>query len=166
MNRRRRLADVFLAPGELAVRADSVHVRTILGSCVAVCLHDRKVAVGGVNHFLLPSPREADVADTRFGDVATETLIEQMLSAGASQARLLASVIGGGRPISNLTVGAVGDDNTAIAMKVLRRHGIRVIRQDTGGDHGRKLLFHTGTGELVVHRVRGWRATPVTGAAT
>jgi chemotaxis protein CheD len=148
--------DVFLAPGDLTVHVGPVQVKTILGSCVAVCLWDAARGVGGVNHFLLPRPGQGDVADNRFGAVATRRLIEEVCAAGARRAALQAAVVGGGRPMSTITVGAVGDLNTAVALVVLREHGIRVVRQETGGAHGRKLLFNTQTGALLVRRVRGW----------
>jgi len=156
MKAARPRVDVFLAPGDLTVHAGPVNVKTILGSCVAVCLWDPARGVGGVNHFLLPRPAAGDAVDNRFGAVSTRRLIEQVCSAGGRPERLQAAVIGGGRPMSTITVGAVGDQNTAVALAVLREHGIRVVRQETGGAHGRKILFNTQTGELLVRHVRGW----------
>lgn len=148
-------ADVYLTPGELAVRRGAFHVRTILGSCVAVCLCDRARGIGGMNHFLLPTVPAGDVADNRHGAVATARLIEALCAAGAERSRLEAAVIGGGNPVDSIKVGAVGPQNVAAALAVLRAAGIRVVHEDTGGAHGRRLLFNTQTGELVVHRIRG-----------
>jgi chemotaxis receptor (MCP) glutamine deamidase CheD len=115
-------ADIFLAPGELVVCRDAVRIRTILGSCIAVCLWDRRRRVGGVNHYLLPRPTDGKTCDNRFGSVAIPRLI-----AGVCRA--------GGAP----------------------------VRQETGGDHGRGLLFNPHTGELTVRRVRGWAELAVEG---
>ena len=154
----RRRVDVFLVPGELTVHKTAVNVKTIVGSCVAVCLFDRQAHVGGVNHYLLPHPSPGDPPDTRFGDVAIARLIEKMCQAGGVVRRLAAAVIGGGHPVSAMGGLAVGDANVHVALEVLRARGISVRRQETGGDHGRKLLFNTHTGELLVRDLRSWPA--------
>ncbi len=40
-------------PGGWAIETDRP-IATLLGSCVAVCLWDPKLRVGGLNHFMLP----------------------------------------------------------------------------------------------------------------
>lgn len=151
----RHRVDVFLAPGQLAVRSGAINIKTIVGSCVAVCLWDPQCRVGGVNHYLLPYPAATDAADNRFGSVAVTELIRQMRRAGAVLDRLEAAVIGGGSPVDVLSTSTVGAQNTAVALAVLREHGIRIVRQETGGAHGRKLLFNPQTGTLLVRNVRG-----------
>lgn len=44
--------DVFLAPGELVVVRSPANIRTVVGSCVAICLWDGRRRVGGLNHYL------------------------------------------------------------------------------------------------------------------
>ena len=47
--------------GEFAVTDDpEVMLGTILGSCVAACMHDPVARVGGMNHFLLPGEKGAN----------------------------------------------------------------------------------------------------------
>ncbi len=154
MSLRRQRADIFLLPGDVTVQTQPATVRTILGSCVAVCLWDPVLRAGGMNHFLLARPQRSDTPSPRYGSVATIQLIERLCSLGAPAARLVASVIGGGRPVDTISANAIGDENTAMALAILREHGIRVVRQETGGAHGRKILFNTATGELLVDRLR------------
>ncbi len=152
--------DVYLAPGELLVSPRGVQVRTVLGSCVAVCLWDPARARGGLNHFLLPRPGPRDGADFRFGTVATAALVQRLCRGGSRPGDLAAAVVGGGHPHGALK-STVGDDNVAAALAVLREHGVTVGRQDTGGPYGRRVLFHTGTGVLTVQRLRRWGAVAV-----
>jgi chemotaxis protein CheD len=149
---------VFLAPGELIVRSEPTCVKTIVGSCVAVCLWDSAAGVGGVNHFLLPAPGPNDPPDDRHCSVATPRLVDELVRAGGDMERTVASVVGGGHPVSAIRTGAVGDANVDAAISVLGQRGIGIVRQETGGAHGRKLLFNTSTGELIVREVRGWQA--------
>lgn len=151
----RRRVDVFLAPGQLAVPTPPAYVKTVVGSCVAVCLWDAGAHIGGLNHYLLARPGPLDTPDPRYGSVATPLLIERLRRAGAAPARMQAAVVGGGHPIQSLKDTRIGEENIAVALEVLAGHGIPVVRQETGGAYGRKLLFHTGTGELVVRSLKG-----------
>lgn len=155
MRKTRHRVDVFLPPGALVVRVGDVNIKTIVGSCVAVSLWDPRQQVGGVNHYLLPCPLVGDQADNRFGTVAIAKLVDEMCCAGARITRLHAAVIGGGSPVSALRNGSVGLENTRIALQELKRLGIAIQRRETGGDHGRKLLFNAATGALVVRHIRG-----------
>lgn len=156
MSTRRWRVDVFLAPGDLVVRDTPANVKTIVGSCVAVCLWDPRRSLGGVNHYLLARPGSGDTPDARFGTIAMTLLLERMRQAGADCRRMRAAVIGGGHPVSVIRPNAIGDDNVDVALAYLRESGIRVARQSTGGEHGRKLLFNTHSGKLLVRDLRGW----------
>jgi chemotaxis protein CheD len=157
----RHRVDVFLAPGELAVRSVPINIKTILGSCVAVCLWNPRRGVGGVNHFLLPSPAPNDEPDARFGSWATPRLIDEVCRAGGNRAELEAAVVGGGCPVQTLRSSRIGEENTAMALAVLESYRIPVVRQETGGVRGRKILFNPHTGELIVRVLQGRDAEPV-----
>ena len=146
----RRRVDVFLAPGQLTVQTRPACIKTVVGSCVAVCLWDADTHIGGLNHYLLARPGPLDTPDPRYGTVATPLLIERLRRAGAAPARMQAAVVGGGHPIQSLKDTRIGEENIAVALEVLTGHGIPVVRQETGGAYGRKLLFNTGTGQLIV----------------
>ncbi len=150
----RHHVDLFLAPGQLTVQTRALKIKTIVGSCVAVCLWDPQARIGGINHYLLARPGPGDPHDTRFGTCAMEQLIARMKQAGADPRRLQAAVVGGGHPIDLEHADRIGAENVAIALAVLNANAIRIVRRETGGDHGRKLLFDTGTGELLVRRLR------------
>ena len=51
-----------ILPGEFYATTEDEVIVTVLGSCVAACLYDAEVRVGGMNHFLLAEP-EAPVSD-------------------------------------------------------------------------------------------------------
>jgi chemotaxis protein CheD len=152
----RARVDVFLTPGKLAASTDALCIKTIVGSCVAVCLWDRLRKAGGVNHYLLPVPGPGDASDERFGSVAILRLVDRLAGLGCRRRDLLAAVVGGGHPVSTLKSATVGDDNVNVGLTLLRQLDIRVTRQETGGAHGRKLLFNTATGQLRVRSLRGW----------
>ena len=73
-----------VAQGDSLASTDpNVLLTTVLGSCVAVCLHDGNVGVGGMNHFLLADPaplaEEESHLLNRYGLHSMELLINGML---------------------------------------------------------------------------------------
>lgn len=145
-----------LEPGYIYVTAEKALVRTVLGSCVAVCLFDRTRKIGGMNHFIYPETSDRDKATAQYGNVATMELVRMMLRAGADKRDLRAQLFGGASrgPRDGKTT---GERNCAIARAVLGNAGIPVISEDVGGMMGRKLLFDTSSGEVAVLKVHTLR---------
>ena len=140
----------FVMSGEVVVgRAPGV-LSTVLGSCVAVCLWDGSAGLGGLNHYQLPREQPGG-GSCRWGNTATERLIEQVLAAGASRARLQAKVFGGAA--SGKSRWNVGADNILVAWEVLTRQGIPVVASDVGGMCCRQLSFDVGTGQVQIRWV-------------
>ena len=139
---------VHLVQGEFKVsgQADLV-LTTTLGSCVACCLHDPVVGVGGMNHFLLPHGEGLEGPDAvRYGAHAMELLINGMLHAGARKNRLEAKLFGGGRQSDHLP--DVGAANAAFAEGFLRHEGILHLGGSTGGAGARRIQFWPSTGRV------------------
>lgn len=138
---------VVLGHHRISSRADDMLVTT-LGSCVAACLHDPVARVGGMNHFLLPgAPVGGDgfgVA-TRYGSVAMERLINDLLERGAQRERLEVKVFGASRVIE--TSMDVGASNAAFVLDYVQREGLALSCQDLGGPVGRRVHFFPTTGK-------------------
>lgn len=136
------LKTTTIVQGEHAVSGDPATVfSTVLGSCVAVCLHDTMAAVGGMNHFLLPgdetSRQGRDVE--RFGVHLMEVLINDLMKLGARRERLQAKVFGGANIMRGLT--NVGAANAEFARAFLRHEGVRIVAEDVGGARARRVQF-------------------------
>jgi chemotaxis protein CheD len=142
---------LYLAPGRLYASADRVCVTTILGSCVAVCLYDPDRHVGGINHFLLPF---GFPLSPRFGDAAVPLLIESVLAKGAHRPSLRAKLFGGACVLEAFrSEDPLGAQNVRVARARLQAEHIPIVAEDTGGDHGRKLLFELQTGDAWVRAI-------------
>ena len=132
----------YVHPGHLYVGRGEERVTTILGSCVAVCLHDREAGIGGLNHFLLPHSTSEAESSPRYARPAIERLVDLMLKEGARASRLQAFVFGGARVLSAFPDGDhLGLRNAAAATALLASLRIPVVSSDIGGNRGRKLLF-------------------------
>lgn len=128
---------------------------TLLGSCVAVCLHDAEMGIGGMNHFLLPSHRSGRHMDTDqilAGDYSMEVLLNALLAKGARKHKLVAKAFGGGNVISTIRM-AIGKRNADFAREWLAREGIPLQAHDLGGPWSRKVVFVPATGEAYCRRI-------------
>jgi chemotaxis protein CheD len=144
---------VVLGHHRISSRADDMLVTT-LGSCVAACLHDPVARVGGMNHFLLPgAPAEGGIGlATRYGGVAMERLINDLLARGAEKERLEVKLFGGARVIESSM--DIGVSNTAFVLDFVEREGLRLTGRDMGGSTGRRVHFFPTTGKAMRRLLR------------
>jgi len=145
----------YLLPGQLHVSAEPCQIRTILGSCVAICLWDSHLRVGGMNHFLLPASSGRRSASTRFADVATRTLLEKLHALGCRAPHLQAKIFGGASMFQKQDRRAIslGAKNVEAALDLMKDACIPVSVQETGGIHGRKIMLNTDDGVVWCQRI-------------
>ena len=143
---------VKVLPGEYFVSGDDLVIMTVLGSCIAACIWDNKLRVGGMNHFMLPDGDGAD-GSGRYGSYAMELLINEMIKLGARRETMQAKVFGGGAVMSGFTTMNVGERNTKFVLDYLATERIPVVSQDVLDIHPRKVCFFPVTGKALVKRL-------------
>lgn len=134
------------------------HVHAVLGSCVSVCLWDKRMKYGGMNHYRHPNADNLDEATPVFGNAAMIALIRLMEDSGCRIKDIIAQIFGGGVPEDD-NVSDIGSSNIEIARKILEKKGIKVVSEDVGGSLGRKIYFDTGSGKVAVLKVEKIRRT-------
>ncbi len=145
-----------LQPGYIYCSPTQAMVHTVVGSCVSVCVWDRHLKYGAMNHFLYPSIDDPNRATPIYGNVATAEMVRMMQESGSAIEDLVAQILGGACPKGNQE-NPVGLQNVAVARQVLTRKGVEIISVDTGGTMGRKVVFDTNSGHVMtlkVHRIR------------
>lgn len=142
---------VKVLPGEYYVSADELVIQTVLGSCIAACIWDPRVRVGGMNHFMLPEGG-AD-SGGRYGSYAMELLINELMKQGARRETMQAKVFGGGQVMSSFTTMNVGERNTRFVLDYLQTERIAVVSKDVLDIHPRKVCFFPSTGKAMVKRL-------------
>ena len=65
---------VTIKIGELYATDKPAVIYTLLGSCVAVCIYDKKKMIGGMNHIFLPGNNNSINSSTRYGENAMKYL--------------------------------------------------------------------------------------------
>ena len=145
-----------ILPGEYYITSREMVLVTVLGSCIAACIRDPVLCVGGMNHFMLPEhggdPDSVLSLSARYGAYAMELLVNHLLKMGASRSRLEAKVFGAGRVLAGVT--DVGARNTAFVLQYLERENIRLLASDLGGSYPRKIYFFPDSGKVLVRELR------------
>lgn len=119
-------------------------ISTVLGSCIAACLHDSEAQMGGMNHFLLPDSGGQALGGASYGVNAMELLINDLIKRGANRRRLTAKVFGGARMVQGLS--DVGARNADFIMRFLEAEGISCLNHSLGGTHARRVEFWPDSG--------------------
>ena len=148
---------VKVLPGEYFFTGRDIMLTTVLGSCVAACIHDRILGVGGMNHFLLPEQSgDADgplSESMRYGTYAMEVLINELLKSGAKRANLVAKVFGGGNVLPGMSTLNVGSKNAKFVLNYLKTDNIPVLSEDLEDIYPRKVCFFPVNGKVMVKKL-------------
>jgi chemotaxis protein CheD len=149
-----------LLPGEYYVTRNGELVTTVLGSCVSACVRDSRLRIGGMNHFMLPLDGSqgtsawgaAVSASTRYGNVAMERLINDILKLGGRREDLEIKLVGGGRVLAEMTTD-IGARNIDFVRDYVRDEGFNVLGEDLGDVFARKVVYFPETGRMRVRKL-------------
>jgi chemotaxis protein CheD len=134
---------IHVIQGEFHVaEGDDVVLTTILGSCVAACIRDPAMGLGGMNHFLLPGA--AGDEGLRYGVQSMELLLNALLRKGCRRDRLEVKLFGGAHLFDGLS--DVGGENAAFAERFLRDEGLRNAGGSLRGDRARRIQYWPSSG--------------------
>jgi chemotaxis protein CheD len=116
-----------------------------------------------MNHILLPGRCPID-DDSRCGEQAMDTLLDQVLALGADRHRLEAKVFGAANVVAALQSPTVGDLNAAYVRDYLAQLRIPIVAERLGGNHAVHIHFRTDTGRAGVRSVDGSRLPEILNA--
>ena len=148
-----------ILPGEYYVTTHNELITTVLGSCISACIRDPVFAIGGMNHFMLPSsgldPCDHDLQlseAARYGNYAMEHMINDILKQGARRENLEVKLFGGGRIMAAMT--DVGLRNIEFVREYVQAEGLQVAARDLGGNYPRKIIYNPITGKVLMKKLR------------
>ncbi|HOD13777.1 MAG TPA: chemotaxis protein CheD [Spirochaetota bacterium] len=128
-------------------------LRTILGSCVGICIYDRVKKIGGMAHVLLPVSQKTQVNPEKYADTAIPLLVRELLKEGAKKENMSAKITGGASMFkfgSNIALGQIGDRNIEQTKLELQKLGIPIVVEEVGGNLGRVIDFYLTDGHMKV----------------
>lgn len=138
---------------DLKIASDPDILRTILGSCVGICLYDSETKIAGLSHIMLPRKSEFSENMQKYADSAIPLLIKEMEKAGAHTQKLVAKIVGGAtmfKLTGNGYMTEIGKNNIKKVKEILVDLNIKIIAEDIGGDYGRTIDFYSKDGKLKV----------------
>lgn len=150
-----KIMAVKVLPGEHYIStAGQEMIVTVLGSCVAACVWDPRLRIGGMNHFMLPDSGSDVPVDKamRFGNFAMEELINDVLRRGGRRDSLEIKVFGGGNVLPGISGNGgmpIGDRNASFVRQYLHEEGYRITAEDLGGPHPRRIHFFPRLGKVI-----------------
>ena len=149
-----------LLPGDYYVTRNEEMIFTVLGSCVSACVRERTLGIGGMNHFMLPQDRSrgtgawAETAvncATRYGNVAMQSLVNDILKLGGHRENLEFKLVGGGKVLDiGLDVGA---RNAEFVREYMKSEGFLISAEDLGDSFARKVYYNPASGKMRVKRL-------------
>lgn len=145
---------VKVFPGEHFVTANPDEMLvTILGSCVTACIRDPLAGVGGMNHFMLPEAMgggwDTASGSMRYGNVAMERLINDILNRGGIRQRLEIKVFGGGNVMKGATSN-IGHRNADFVETYLLAENLPINAHHLRGNLPRRVHYFPSTGRVML----------------
>jgi len=150
-----------ILPGEFYVSTHGEMISTVLGSCISVCIRDKKKGIGGMNHFMLPQNNEFSsenwgnnpaTSASRYGNWAMEYMINAILKRGGEKKNFEVKVFGGGQMMAKMT--DIGQKNILFVYQYLAEEKLKIEASDVGDIYARKVLFFPDTGNVKVRRIK------------
>ncbi|MEW6419547.1 MAG: chemotaxis protein CheD [Nitrospirota bacterium] len=168
---------IHLKPGEIYIAEMPVVISTVLGSCLAVTMFNRRFRIGAICHVMLPRCRCKD----NCGDDITKCIYEKKRSSGSCQDiyryvdcsiynmlkrfeifgverdDIEIKLFGGADSFLSCNESrmgmTVGKQNIEKALKIIEAERLILHASDIGGALGRKIFFYAHTGEVFLKRL-------------
>lgn len=135
-------------------RGDGALITYALGSCIGVCLYEPRIRLAALVHIMLPLNMETNRKNPlKYADTGIRETLRKMEEQGAMRSQIVAKIAGGAKMFDvpgSGNLGNVGQRNIESVHLVLRKEGIRLLREDVGGNVARTLLFDAQNGQAVV----------------
>jgi chemotaxis protein CheD len=148
---------VKVFPGEHYVTDSDEMLVTVLGSCVSACIRDPFAAVGGMNHFMLPESGDCDWNEKaslsmRYGNVAMERLINDILIRGGLRQRLEIKIFGGGNVMRGTS--DIGHRNATFVEAYLAAESLPIAAAHLRGNLPRRIHYFPSSGRVMLLELR------------
>lgn len=139
----------------VVAEAPTILVTLGLGSCVAVCIYDYLLKVGGMAHVMLPdSSLSNDVTNRgKFADTAVVDLVSALQKKGTAKERMVVKIAGGAQMFSYQGIDnqiQIGVRNVKAVEENLARLGLTITSRSVGGNLGRSVFMDLSTGDVRV----------------
>ncbi|MGX7393801.1 chemotaxis protein CheD [Carnobacterium mobile] len=128
-----------------------------LGSCVGVAIYDPKTKIGGLSHIMLPDSESFKTVNKieKFADLAIPQMVSEIRNQTKNQ-KLIAKIAGGASMFQlsdDAYHGSIGERNVLAVEKSLKKLGIPLLGNHTGGNMGRTMIVDLETFTVKIRMV-------------
>ncbi len=149
----------FLEPGYVCVPYEPMHLAAVIASGVAVTIFDSERKRGGMCVYTHPK-RIDNQSTASFAAPSIASLVSMFGDLSEVRDNLEAHICGGADDInSKYYIPGLSENNINVGCEILQKYNISIIGKDVGGSKGRKIVFHSGTGEIFIAKVSKIRKT-------
>ncbi len=160
----------YLKPGELCMSHQPMMVTTVLGSCIAATMFHPLLGIGAICHAMQPVCRyrsqdchEGCSEKYKYVACVISDMIERLKRLSINVKELEVKLFGGAVMLGNRApedrLKSIGQQNIEAALNVFERYGVQIKIAEVGGEYGRKIIFNSRTGEVLLKRI--WRSTAI-----
>ena len=145
--------ETFIKMNEIYITKSPYLIKTVVGSCIALCVWDSYGQIGGMGHIMLPeSNGDQDAPPGKYADTAVKYLISKMINEGSLLKNMQATCAGGASMFRNHQnkIEPVGIKNYKIVKNELTHFGIPIVTEAVGGTLGRKVLMNCASGKITI----------------
>ena len=147
--------DLTVGVGDMKVSDDpgAIIITHSLGSCIGLTIYDPHVKVGGLLHYMLPTPTDAKKEKTRpfmFAETGIPLLFKACYELGAKKGRLVIKIAGAAQVMDASDVFSIGQRNHGALKQIFFRNNVLIDAEDIGGSRPRTMRLNIATGEVTI----------------
>jgi chemotaxis protein CheD len=153
------ILEIFLQPGDFYWGDSNTRIRTILGSCISICVWHPVLREGGMCHFMLPSRgKKLDPGEKlqgRYADEAWEMFLLEMRKRVTKPTEYIVKIFGGASMFAAekmdkdyIARPSVGQKNIDMVRKIISAYNLKVVSENLGGNKSRRIHFDVWSGNV------------------
>lgn len=150
---------MIIYPGEHYATNEDFYIATVVDTCLAVCIFDIKVKIGGMVNFVVPGTsgtkglHNEDIS--RIGILNMEYLMGDLVKLGCDRHFMKAKIFGAGHSEDSSTNAvALTESNISFVRDYFAFEKIGVEKSDLGGSFRRKIYFSPLSGAVFRRHLR------------
>lgn len=152
---------VYLQIGDWHFAETPTLIKTVLGSCVSVCLYHPRTRYAAMNHIYMPANSSGiDPGSNagKYGITSMEWIINEFVKRNIPRTHLQAKVFGGASSFApDQTTLTTAQKNVNFAFQFLKDEKIHLLSHDTGGSRARTIFLDTEKFEVYVKYIEHQR---------
>lgn len=161
--------DIDLKPGDLFIAEKPAVIKTLLGSCVSVVMHNKRTGISTISHAQLPGENNCEKCSVncpvkcyrdspasnmnKYVTHSSYYMLKKLENMGVKRSEIDVKLFGGANviklAISKKTIGAA---NIEKAHETIRELGLKLRQEDTGGKQGRTIYLISHNGDVYVRK--------------